>query len=152
MTDGEKRYQILRGRLYERLPVLALALGLLDWREADRTGTDGRFFYAPVSFLGQSRENRETAERTLLHSVLHAMLGHIWERGNRAEGKWSLACDMAAEFLASRMLGLTLQDDAAKAFYALEPGTAFSAPAIYAQLNDAFPLPEAELHHSTARR
>ena len=28
MTDGEKRYQILRGRLYERLPVLALALGL----------------------------------------------------------------------------------------------------------------------------
>ena len=90
VTDGEKRYQILRGRLYERLPVLALALGLLDWREADRTGTDGRFFYAPVSFLGQSRENRETAERTLLHSVLHAMLGHIWERGNRAEGKWSL--------------------------------------------------------------
>lgn len=87
MTDGEKRYQILRGRLYERLPVLALALGLLDWREADRTGTDGRFFYAPVSFLGQSRENRETAERTLLHSVLHAMLGHIWERGNRAGGK-----------------------------------------------------------------
>ena len=145
VTDGEKRYQILRGRLYERLPVLALALGLLDWREADRTGTDGRFFYAPVSFLGQSRENRETAERTLLHSVLHAMLGHIWERGNRAEGKWSLACDMAAEFLACRMLGLTLQDDAAKAFYALEPGTAFSAPAIYAQLNDAFPLPEAEL-------
>ena len=84
MTDGEKRYQILRGRLYERLPVLALALGLLDWREADRTGTDGRFFYAPVSFLGQSRENRETAERTLLHSVLHAMLGHIWRRENGA--------------------------------------------------------------------
>ena len=28
---------------------------------------------------------------------------------------------------------------------ALEPGTAFSAPAIYAQLNDAFPVPEAEL-------
>lgn len=52
---------------------------------------------------------------------------------------------MAAEFLACRMLGLTLQDDAAKAFYALEPGTAFSAPAIYAQLSDTFPLPEAEL-------
>ena len=145
MTDGEKRYQILRGRLYERLPVLALALGLLDWRKAEKTGTDGQLFYAPVSFLAKAQTDRETAERTLLHSVLHAMLGHIWERGNRAEGKWSLACDMAAEFLASRMLGLTLQDDAAKAFYALEPGTAFSAPAIYAQLNDAFPVPEAQL-------
>ena len=83
MTDGEKRYQILRGRLYERLPVLALALGLLDWREAEKTGTDGQLFYAPVSFLAKSQTDRETAERTLLHSVLHAMLGHIWERGNR---------------------------------------------------------------------
>ena len=44
VTDGEKRYQILRGRLYERLPVLALALGLLDWREAEKTGTDGQLF------------------------------------------------------------------------------------------------------------
>ena len=83
MTDGEKRYQILRGRLYERLPVLALALGLLDWREAEKTGTDGQLFYAPVSFLAKAQTDRETAERTLLHSVLHAMLGHIWERGNR---------------------------------------------------------------------
>ena len=145
MTDGEKRYQILRGRLYERLPVLALALGLLDWREAEKTGTDGQLFYASVSFLGQSRENRETAERTLLHSVLHAMLGHIWERGNRAEGKWSLACDMAAEFLACRMLGLTLQDDAAKAFYALRKGTAFSASAVCAQLDGDFPVPRETL-------
>lgn len=151
MTDGEKRYQILRGRLYERLPVLALALGLLDWREAEKNGTDGQLFYAPVSFLAKAQTDRETAERTLLHSVLHAMLGHIWERGNRAEGKWSLACDMAAEFLACRMLGLTLQDDAAKAFYALRAGTAFSAPAIYAQLSDTFPLPEAQLQVLFAR-
>ena len=145
MTDGEKRYQILRGRLYERLPVLALALGLLDWREAEKTGTDGQFFYAPAAFLEQARTNRGEAERTLLHSVLHAMLGHLWERRNRAEGKWNLACDMAAEFLSCRMLGSTLQDDAAKAFYALEPGTAFSAPAIYAQLDEAFPVAEAKL-------
>lgn len=101
--------------------VLALALGLLDWREAEKTGTDGQLFYAPISFLAKSQTDRETAERTLLHSVLHAMLGHIWERGNRAEGKWSLACDMAAEFLSFRMLGLTLEGGTAKAFYALEP-------------------------------
>lgn len=101
MTDGEKRYQILRGRLYERLPVLALALGLLDWREAEKTGTDGQLFYAPVSFLAKSQTDRETAERTLLHSVLHAMLGHIWERGNRAEGKWSLPATWRRSFFPS---------------------------------------------------
>ena len=44
MADGARLYQILRGRLYERLPLLALALGLLDWREGEKTGTDGRFF------------------------------------------------------------------------------------------------------------
>lgn len=32
MADGARLYQILRGRLYERLPLLALALGLLDWQ------------------------------------------------------------------------------------------------------------------------
>ena len=80
VTDGEKRYQILRGRLYERLPVLALALGLLDWRKAEKTGTDGQFFYAPLPFLEQSTANRGPCGADLLHSVLHAMLGHPWEK------------------------------------------------------------------------
>ena len=74
MADGARLYQILRGRLYERLPLLALALGLLDWREGEKTGTDGRFFYAPISFLEQAVRSPEGAEKTLLHSVLHAML------------------------------------------------------------------------------
>ena len=50
MADGARLYQILRGRLYERLPLLALALGLLDWREGEKTGTDGRFFTRPFRF------------------------------------------------------------------------------------------------------
>ena len=33
MTEGERLYQSIRGRLYRRLPLLALPLGLLDWRE-----------------------------------------------------------------------------------------------------------------------
>ena len=52
MADGARLYQILRGRLYERLPLLlALALGLLDWRE----GGENRhrrtvFFTRPFRF------------------------------------------------------------------------------------------------------
>lgn len=63
MADGARLYQILRGRLYERLPLLALALGLLDWREGEKTGTDGRFFYAPISFLEQAVRSPEGAEK-----------------------------------------------------------------------------------------
>ena len=57
MADGARLYQILRGRLYERLPLLALALGLLDWREGEKTGTDGRFFYAPISFKSEAKRS-----------------------------------------------------------------------------------------------
>ena len=35
-------YQHLRGRLYRRLPMLALPLGLLDWCVGNAPGTDGR--------------------------------------------------------------------------------------------------------------
>lgn len=43
MANGERCYQILRGRLYQRLPLLALPLGLLEWREGGAPGTDGTF-------------------------------------------------------------------------------------------------------------
>ena len=44
MADCARLYQRLRGRLYRRLPALALPLGLLDWREGGAPGTDGRYF------------------------------------------------------------------------------------------------------------
>ena len=31
--EAGRLYQSLRGRLYRRLPVLAVPLGLLDWRQ-----------------------------------------------------------------------------------------------------------------------
>ena len=145
MADGARLYQILRGRLYERLPLLALALGLLDWREGEKTGTDGRFFYAPISFLEQAVRSPEGAEKTLLHSVLHAMLLHPWQRGGVDAQAWSLACDMTVGFLAKRLLGQTLDETQAKAFYALRKGTAFSASAVCAQLDGDFPVPRETL-------
>ena len=52
MPRGEELYQLLRGRLYRRLPMLALPLGLLDWHDCNgKPGCDGRFFYASVSWL-----------------------------------------------------------------------------------------------------
>lgn len=136
MADGERLYQLLRGRLYQRLPVLAVSLGMLDWRAGEKPGTDGRYFYAPVSFLEQAVKAPEPAQRTLLHSVLHAMLLHPWEKGNREPARWALACDMSVAFLACRLLGQTRSGEMAKAYYALKNGTAYSAKAVYAQLEE----------------
>lgn len=81
----------------------------------------------------------------LLHSVLHAMLLHPWQRGGVDAQAWSLACDMTVGFLAKRLLGQTLDETQAKAFYALRKGTAFSASAVCAQLDGDFPVPRETL-------
>ena len=55
MTAGERVFSVVRGRLYERLPALALPLGKLSCREADVTaaGTDGaRRSLRPVFWNG----------------------------------------------------------------------------------------------------
>lgn len=146
MAEESRLYQILRGRLYRRLPVLALPLGLLDWHEGAETGTDGAWFYAPACWLETAAHAAGDADDVLLHCVLHAVLGHPWQtRGQRDGARWSLACDMAAEFLRLRLLGLPMEGTAGKAYYACAEGTAFSVRAIYAQLDDAFPVPRGEL-------
>lgn len=146
MADGERCYQILRGRLYQRLPLLALPLGLLEWREGGAPGTDGVFFYAPEAWLHAAVKTPGDAEKVLLHSVLHAMLGHPWlPRRNRDAARWSLACDMSAELLRLRLLGLPLESTAGRAFYACKNGTAFSAAAVYDQLGPDFPVRAEEL-------
>ena len=139
MEDAAKRYQLLRGRLYQKLPLLALALGLLDWKENDRIGTDGVWFYAPQTFLEESVHAPEDAERTLLHSVLHAMLAHPWERERPDRKLWDLACDLTVEFLARRLLQEPIDGALGTLYYALSEGTAFSAPAVYAKLCAGLP-------------
>ena len=115
--EAGRLYQSLRGRLYRRLPVLAVPLGLLDWRQGEAAGTDGAYFYAPPDWLAAA-----DAEDVLLHSVLHAMLGHPWTRGRRDAARWDLACDMAAEFLRQRLLDRPLEGLYAQAFYACGDG------------------------------
>ena len=143
MADGGQLYQNLRGRLYRQLPLLALPLGLLDWRDGPEPGTDGRYFYAPVSWLEQT--DPDEARQTLLHSVLHAMLGHPWGRHGREPELWSLACDMTAEFLRYRLQDRPLTGPVGKAFYACRDGAAFSARALYDQLGQDFPMERSQL-------
>ena len=148
--DEAQLYQHLRGRLYRRLPMLALPLGLLDWRAGSDPGTDGRAFFAPAQFLAQARTDA-AADDILLHSVLHAMLGHPWLRAPQDAEAWALACDLCAEFLRCRLLDLPLEDALGRAYYALAPETVSSAPAICKQLTPDFPVPRKALIACTRR-
>ena len=144
--EAGRLYQSLRGRLYRRLPVLAVPLGLLDWRQGEAAGTDGAYFYAPPDWLAAA-----DTEDVLLHSVLHAMLGHPWTRGRRDAARWDLACDMAAEFLRQRLLDRPLEGLYAQAFYACGDGAAYSARSVYARLEGEFPIPQDELREAFRR-
>lgn len=136
MTDGARLYQRLRGGLYKKLPALALPLGLLDWETGQEglPGTDGVKFFAQTDWLQSAP--REDGEQTLLHSLLHAMLGHVTLRGGEEAARWDLACDLAAEFLRARMMRLPLTGALGRAFYACKPGEAFSAQALYRRLGE----------------
>ena len=61
--EAGRLYQSLRGRLYRRLPVLAVPLGLLDWRQGEAAGTDGAYFYAPPDWLAAADAEDAAAQR-----------------------------------------------------------------------------------------
>ena len=144
--DGKTAFQRLRGRLTRRMPVLAVPLGLLDWAPGTKPGTDGRAYFAPPDWFAAA-----DAEDVLLHSVLHAMLGHPWTRGRRDAARWDLACDMAAEFLRLRLLDKPLEGLYAKAFYACGDGAAYSARSVYARLEGEFPFSQDALREAFRR-
>ena len=144
--DGNTAFQRLRGRLTRRRPVLAVPLGLLDWAPGEKPGTDGRAFFAPPDWFAAA-----DAEDVLLHSVLHAMLGHPWTRGRRDAARWDLACDMAAEFLRLRLLDKPLEGLYAKAFYACGDGAAYSVQRVCAWLEGDCPIAQDELREAFRR-
>ena len=144
--DGNTAFQRLRGRLTRRRPVLAVPLGLLDWAPGEKPGTDGRAFFAPPDWFAAA-----DTEDVLLHSVLHAMLGHPWTRGRRDAARWDLACDMVAEFLRLRLLDKPLEGLYAKAFYACGDGAAYSVQRVCAWLEGDCPIAQDELREAFRR-
>lgn len=138
MTAGERVFSVVRGRLYERLPALALPLGKLSCREADVTaaGTDGRAaLFAPGFLEREFLAGSELPERLTLHLLLHLMLGHPQNRRGREKALWDTACDLAV--LLVRHALLQQEREAPDAFSArckLQVKKAGRAEEIYALL------------------
>ncbi len=60
--------------------------------------TDGlNLFYNPPQLAALYRKSRVLVNRVYLHSVLHCLFCHLWNRKKRAEDYWNLACDIAVE-------------------------------------------------------
>ena len=98
MSAGERVFSVVRGRLYERLPTLALPLGKISCCEADvmPAGTDGQAALFASGFLEREfLEGRMLPERLTLHLLLHLMLGHPQSRMGRDRVLWDTACDLA---------------------------------------------------------
>ena len=76
--------------------------------------------------------------RAYLHTVLHCLYAHLWQRGDREEHLWNLACDIAVESVidslnqpsTKRLLSWSRQ----QIYDRLQAGSVYSAAGIYALL------------------
>ena len=93
----------LRDELSVDLPYLERALSALvpEGKEnVNAFATEGvHLYYPPAHYLKVFEENELFLRRAYLHTVLHCLYAHLWQRGDREEKCWNLACDIAVEFV-----------------------------------------------------
>lgn len=59
---------------------------------------DGRtLYYSPGTVLRAFRAQQAAPTRALLHTTLHCLLGHPFQKQEKDNALWNLACDIAAE-------------------------------------------------------
>lgn len=90
-----------RNELYLNMRYLDVALSSLAFlpeQEIQVTGTDGSIlFFQPDALVEVFRSGRTEVNRRYLHSILHCLFAHVWNRKDRDEEYWNLACDAAVE-------------------------------------------------------
>ncbi len=60
--------------------------------------TDGRFLYYDVERLLENyRRDPYEVSRDVLHTLLHCLLGHMYQKQKKDPALWDLACDLAVE-------------------------------------------------------
>ncbi len=91
-----------RNELYLNMRFLDVALHSLipePSMEQNRAATDGRLLrYHPEYLMEQYRIGNVVVNRSYLHSIIHCLMGHVWnQRGREDIQLWNLACDIAVE-------------------------------------------------------
>ena len=98
----EEIWRDCRNELYLNMRFLDVAfhsLRPLASMELGRTATDGAILrYNPEYLIEQYRIGNVPVNRCYLHSILHCLMGHVWNpRGSENRQLWDLACDIAVE-------------------------------------------------------
>lgn len=92
-----------RNELYLNMRFLDVALSSLTFlpeQQIRMTGTDGRIlYYQPDAVVTLFRKGRVCVNHQYLHSIIHCLFSHLWNRKGRDEEYWNLACDIAAEYV-----------------------------------------------------
>lgn len=92
-----------RNELYLHLRFMDAALSSLRLRpdfDFAGTGTDGYdYIFNPDVLAGKFTKGRVHVNRLYFHSILHCIFVHMDTRGEREEGLWNLACDIAVEYI-----------------------------------------------------
>lgn len=93
----------LRDELCIDFPYLERALSALvpEGKEnLQAFATEGlHLYFPPAHYLKVFEENELFLRRAYLHTVLHCLYAHLWQRGDRETSRWNLACDIAVEFI-----------------------------------------------------
>ena len=96
-----KVIKYLQDELCIDLPYMERALSALEPEGRENVyafATEGiHLYYPPAHYLKLFEENELFLRRAYLHVVLHCLYAHLWQRGDRAETLWNVACDIAVE-------------------------------------------------------
>lgn len=129
----------LRDELCIDLPHLERALAALVPEGNERLtafATEGlHLYFPPARYLQVFEENELFLRRAYLHTVLHCLYAHLWQRNGRQEARWNLACDIAVEYVIDGLdkpSTKRLQSWLRQQFYAkMEEQHIFAASGIY---------------------
>lgn len=98
---GMEILRVARNELYLNMRFLDVALSSLRFvpdGQIRGTGTDGsNLYFQPDKVVELFRKGRPVINRTYLHSIVHCLFCHLWNRKERDREYWNLACDIAAE-------------------------------------------------------
>ena len=98
---GMEILRVARNELYLNMRFLDVALSSLRFvpdGQIRRLGTDGNnLYFQPDGVVALFRKGRPVINRAYLHSIVHCLFCHLWNRKNRDVEYWNLACDIAAE-------------------------------------------------------
>lgn len=143
---GVRVLAAVRQDLYLSMRYLYLALEKMPPmadRRVNWLATDGsHIYYNPLQTVQRWSDDAVLVNRAYLHSVLHALFGHMYRRGDRDVEIWNVAADIAVEILID---GLTFKavrklvpDRREQVYRRLSEKTkVFSAERIYAVLEQS---------------